>query len=124
MILGGMNQDPGKTVKLTEQGGTVIKSLSCDTHEEADTRLIAHISYAVSEDGCKRAIVQANDTEVILLCIYYVSRFNLAELWVEKRSHSLPTHEISKQLSAKFDITETMLTGFLLNIYVLTGCDC
>lgn len=65
-----MKQDPHKTVKLTKQVVIVINSLSCENHEEADTRLIAHIIYAVPESDYKRAIVQGTDTDVIFLCMY------------------------------------------------------
>ena len=70
MVLECRNWDPGKIVKLTEQGGSVIKSLSCDTHEEADTRLIAHITYAMSEDGSKKAIFQ--EIKQMSFCFVYI----------------------------------------------------
>ncbi|MGH0157714.1 UNVERIFIED_CONTAM: hypothetical protein FKN15_038386 [Acipenser sinensis] len=82
------------------------------------------------EMGYERAVVQATDTDIILLCIYFSSRMEygsnmvgIQELWVQKKVSYIPTHLISKQLSSKFKISESALTGLLLSAYVFTGCD-
>ena len=44
------------------------------TQEEADTRLILNALHSVQHDGVKRVIVHTNDTDVIVICIYYACK--------------------------------------------------
>ena len=65
------------------------------TQEEADTRLILHALHSVQHDGVKRMIVHANDTDVIVICIYYTCKLQdqLPEVWVRSGPDSyLPMH--------------------------------
>ena len=43
IFLGGTFQDPGNTVRLTNTSVLNVEELSCTEHEEADTRIVAHI---------------------------------------------------------------------------------
>lgn len=47
LILGGVFRDPGRAVLLSEDCHIELPELSCEKHEEADTRMIAHIAYCV-----------------------------------------------------------------------------
>jgi hypothetical protein len=93
-------------------------------HEEADTRIFAHIAYCVQFLHHKRVVVMATDTDVIMLCIYYSMRFaELEELWVKKMDIYLPAHAIATSLAMQSDVNAAQLTSVLLTIYILTGCD-
>ena len=64
--------------------------------------MILHALHSVQHDGVKRVIVHANDTDVIVICIYYVCKIQdqLPEVWVRSRPDSyLPIHLISQSLS-------------------------
>ena len=53
--------------------------------EEADIRLILHISYCIQK-GFTRIIIISNDTDVVVLVLYYVPLFKrkgLKELWIQ-----------------------------------------
>ncbi|KAJ8378401.1 hypothetical protein AAFF_G00242890 [Aldrovandia affinis] len=100
-----------------------IPELSCEKHEEADTRMFAHIAYSVQHHH-KRAVVVATDTDVIMMCIYYITHTDgLQELWVKKMDIYLPAHEIADALAVKYDVEAADLSSMLLSTYMLTGCD-
>ena len=63
-ILGGMDhEDSGHTVAISKQSTTDLLSLSCAENEEAETRLIAHITYCVDHLEYEHAVVYATDTD-------------------------------------------------------------
>ena len=69
---GGMRKDPGETLAYVGGVWQVIEALSCDKHEEADTRMIAHLYYCSEKPLCDRVIVESADTDVLLLCMFQV----------------------------------------------------
>lgn len=44
LILGGIFRHPGRTILLTTDCQIELPELSCEKHEEADTRMVAHIA--------------------------------------------------------------------------------
>ena len=71
LYLGGGFLDETKSVLLTEGSCVDVAELQ-STQEEADTILILHAVYSVKQDGVKRVVVHASDTDVIVICIYHV----------------------------------------------------
>ena len=123
VILGGMSKDKGEALKITSASSSVL-DLKCEDHEEADTRLIAHLAYCVEHLGHTRAVVHANDTDIIILCMYHFCHLQqLNELWVQKNSEYLPVHKIVQLLCEKFHKEPSDLTETLLCMYVFSGCD-
>jgi hypothetical protein len=125
LILGGVFKDPGRTL-LVSQGSeaTELPELSCRRHEEADSRMFAHMAYSVQVLGCKRAVVVANDTDVIMMCFYYSSQLpGLEQLWVQKMGVYVPVHAVVAALAEKYETEAAHLTSVLLSVYVMTGCD-
>lgn len=51
VVIGGLLNDPGKTVEVTQSGLAEIPELACSEHEEADTRMFAHAAYCVEKDA-------------------------------------------------------------------------
>ena len=43
--------------------------------EEADTKLIVHVSWAIRTKKCTRVIVLSNDTDTFALLLNYIPRF-------------------------------------------------
>ena len=125
LILGGMHTSAGKTILLSQDGTRVLPDLDCSTHEEADTRMFAHITHsATNRDQPVHIIVKATDTDVVLLSIYYSSRIEaIAEIWIQKNDVFIPCHKISQELATVCKAEEGIVTGWLLNTYILTGCD-
>ena len=62
-----MMQNPGETMLLTNREQNYTTDLACETREEAVTRLFAHLSCCSKEYGHERAVIQATDTDVIML---------------------------------------------------------
>jgi len=70
-------------IRVTKNGATAIRELHCPSHEEADTRIFAHIANCPDESV---VIIQATDTDIILLSLYHFPRLmNIKQLWVEKK---------------------------------------
>lgn len=119
LILGGIFCDPGRTVLLSANCQVQLPELSCEKHEEADTRLFAHIAYSVQFMHYKWAVVVATDTDVIMMCMYYITHMDgLQELWVKKMDIFLPIHAITEALAAKYDVAASYLTSLLLRTYI------
>lgn len=109
------------SIRITQNGVTVIQNLHCATHEEADTRIFAHIASCPNE-SC--VIIHATDTDIVLLSLYHFPRLqNIKQLWVEKNDLFLPIHDLVKSLSDTMGKDPMKLTDSLLNCYVLSGCD-
>ena len=122
-ILGGMMEDINHTVSITSAGSSVI-NLPCTKHEEADTRIIAHLAYCVQHLNYRRAVVLATDTDIILLCLYHLSKLEpLQELWVQKHGQVVPLHTLAERLSEKYHTSFGDIASTLLATYVLSGCD-
>jgi len=124
LILGGMYNEAHKSVVITTDGSHVIPDLQCEDHEEADTRIFAHIAYCVSQFGYTRIVVQATDTDILVLAVYYSVRIpGLRELWVNKGSKYIPCHTIASVLAEKYNLSVQLATSALLCGHIMSGCD-
>jgi hypothetical protein len=100
IILGGLFRDAGEAVELTAIDATHVHDLACPQHEEADTRIFAHVAYSVRTLGHQQMLVQATDTDVVLMCIYYRTIIpGMKELWVDRMGVCITTYEIAKALA-------------------------
>ena len=69
--------------------------------QEADTRVVLHSIYSVQNEDVERIIIHANDTDIVVICVYYASTLlrDLPELWVRTaRDSYLPIHGIAAAL--------------------------
>ena len=96
LYLGGGFTEEMKSVVITGESVVDVPALE-STQKEADTWIILHTVYSVQKDGVDRAIIHANDTDIITVCLHYGATLlsNLPELWV-RTSHDtyLPIHEM------------------------------
>lgn len=124
LVLGGMLRDPGKTVLVSTTETTVVPELCCSSHEEADTRIFCHLLYAVQKFGCQKAVIQATDSDVILMGVYHAVRITgLQELWIRKANKFLACHEIAENIAVRHELPPLLITSVMLSVYILTGCD-
>ena len=124
IILGGTFVDQAKAVALTKNDESIIEQLSCKEHEEADTRIFAHAGYFSSQNQQSRIVIHATDTDIIILSMYHISRMtSVKEIWIQKYDTYLPVHQLLETLSEKYSKETKVLSGALMNGYVLTGCD-
>ena len=124
VTLGGTSERGNVAISITNLNVVTITELECEKHEEADTRLIAHMAYSCTHLEHKRAVVHANDTDIVVLCMCHFNRIeNLQELWIQRNNQYLPIHDINSNLSRKFEIPAIELSDSLMAGYVLTGCD-
>lgn len=118
-IFGGMKSGPAKHVSAV--GVMDLECLECEDHEEADTRIFAHIAFSSKKQSCKRAVVYATDTDILVLGIYHSARIqDLTELWMQKQSIFIPCHWISHHFSNSYSKS---VGSAILCAYALTGCD-
>ena len=123
LFLGGPFNDRSRANVVTISKCSVIDQLSCYTHEEAYTRMIAHIHFTIAAFGCQRVVVHATDTGVIMMCMYHFCKLPLSELWNEKKEQFLPVHTLSRALCEHTQRSGLATSDWLLVCYVLTGCD-
>ena len=110
-----------QAVQVSSYGVSILQELYCPTHEEADTRIFAHM--AKFPEG-SRVVVQATDTDILMLCLYHYPRLeNIEQLWVEKFDTFLPIHDLVNELARTLDKDSLEITETLLVAYVLSGCD-
>ena len=70
--------------------------------------MFAHIAYCVQYLHHSWVVVMANDTHVIMMCIYYSTCIAaLKELSVHKMNAFLPSHEIAASLAVKYYVHAT-----------------
>ena len=123
IVIGGLLKDPGKTIEITKSECTEIPELACREHEEADTRMFAHAAYCIQNYNCDIAVFQATDTDIFVYAMYHCARIpTLKELWIQK-DMCIPVHDIVSALSRKYNSDSEELSGTLLSVYILTGCD-
>lgn len=131
VVVGGFC--PGPAVIITCNGVSLVSSLACPQHEEADTRIFAHATYSVSEQGCTRVVIRASDTDIIIMGIYHCTRIpDLKEMWIKKFVSSenpdapstvfIPCHSVSELLTLKYPLNEDV-QSVVLAAYTITGCD-
>ena len=88
-------------------------------HEETDSRIILHLVDAYKE-GKRSILIQANDTDVLVLAVAHVSRFPGCKIWLAFGTGSslryIAVHAIAAVLG------EEKSRG-LLFLHALTGCD-
>ncbi|PIK61746.1 hypothetical protein BSL78_01300 [Apostichopus japonicus] len=94
-------------------------NLSPCNHEEADTRMILHLSHAFHE-GFQNILLRTADTYVVVLTIAAVSKLGMQESWVAfgtgKSFRYIPVHEIAASLGPNKCQALPMFHAY-------TGCD-
>ncbi|KAG1668451.1 hypothetical protein GQR58_017873 [Nymphon striatum] len=110
-----------QATRVTQTEHTDVDELYCANHEEADTRIFAHIA---SCDANNVFVIQATDTDIIVLAMYHFLRLpNVVELWVEKNDLFLSIHDLVNESAKAVGKDVLALTDTLLISYILSGCD-
>ncbi|KAG1649643.1 Solute carrier family 23 member 2 [Nymphon striatum] len=110
-----------QATRVTQTEHTDVDELYCPNHEEADTRIFAHIA---SCDDNNVFVIQATDTDIIFLAMYHFPRLpNVVELWVEKNDLFLSIHDLVNELAKAVGKDVLALTDTLLISYILSSCD-
>jgi len=63
-----------------------------------------HAIYSVQNEGVDRVVIHGNDTDIIVICLYYAASIlqYLPELWVRTAAETyLPIHQMAKALRPK-----------------------
>ena len=93
---GGFEQEEGVGSTSTD----IDKSALEAHHEEADTRIVLHCMNSTAD--C--IVVQARDTDILVLLLAHFHRFQCKNLWIKagtaKKRKYIRVHEIATQLSS------------------------
>ncbi|KAG1659213.1 Spectrin beta chain [Nymphon striatum] len=110
-----------QATRVTQTEHTDVDELYCPNHEEADTRIFAHIA---SCDDNNVFVIQTTDTDIIFLAMYHFPRLpNVVELWVEKNDLFLFIHDLVNELAKAVGKDVLALTDTLLISYILSSCN-
>ena len=98
---------------------TGASSLAPCSQEEADTRIILHISDCVKQSFSK-VLIQITDTDVVVLAIANFQAVNATEVWIAfgtgRQFKYISVHAIAHQLEVRKARAVRMFHAF-------TGCD-
>ena len=119
--------EANKEIVVTD-GGKIMNSqilqnthtLSPCSHEEADTRILLHVSHA-AQHGHQQILIRTVDTDVVVLAVYVMNKLpSGSELWLAfgtgKSFRYLAAHKIAASLGPKMACAIPMF-------HALTGCD-
>src|SRR6218665_54842 len=112
-----------EALPATTAGGEEIPDL-LNRIEEADTRLVPPVDWAVRVQRCKRVVVVSNDTYTFALLLHYtpyLQDLGLKEFWQQygtgEKRRMLPLHQAVCQLGPS-------LAKTVIKAHILTGDDC
>ncbi|KAG1708468.1 Ribosomal RNA processing protein 36 [Nymphon striatum] len=110
-----------QATRVTQTEHIDVDELYCPNHEEADTRIFAHIA---SCDDNNAFVIQATNTDIIVLAMYHFPQLpNVVELWVEKNDLFLSIHDLVNESAKAVGKDVLALTDTLHISYILSGCD-
>lgn len=91
-------------------------------HQEADTRIFAIMKYAVDTFAYDRAVLVANDTDILVMSLYFSTIFPI-ELWLFRSNSYILSNKIIEELSIHTAKSLSYVASQLLAAYILSGCD-
>ena len=78
-----------------------------------------HVKHAI-QDGFKNVMIIANDTDVVVLALYYFHRLQVETLWIRfgvgRNISWIPIHEIADELGEE-------KCSAIVFWFIFTGCD-
>ena len=113
----------GKTAMIITRDRTRELTNLSSTQEEADTRMLLHAVHIA--ESHQRIVIRADDTDVLVLLVYYCSKDQLSDLVYMHAGHSgqntnsdhyIPVHDICNRLGP--NVCQALPTT-----HALTGCD-
>ena len=115
-----LHKTNGEEVKVVSKSGVDNLTDLYSDQEEADTRLVFHAIHAAESHS--RVIIRCDDTDVLVLLVYYSSKgmFGSSTVLLHSghgpRERFVPVCAVAKKLGAEF-------CACLPACHALTGCD-
>lgn len=120
LIVAGMSENNSTTILSSKESTKTLAELELCHHNEADTMIFAIIQFLTTLKY-KRIIIEANDTDIFVLSLYFKCRLDVQEIWIRRFDVFLPIHTILSLMSVSQ--SEQYVSGMLLSAYAITGCD-
>ncbi|KAK3888060.1 hypothetical protein Pcinc_007850 [Petrolisthes cinctipes] len=98
LYLGGGLKNVTESVVVSKGTVSEVAELQQSTQNEADTMILLHSIYSFQKERTERVVIYANDTDVIVSCVYYTSTLlkELPEMWVRTTQSSyLSIHQMA-----------------------------
>ena len=87
--------------------------------EEADTRLVVHVEWAICVQKFKRVVIVSNDTDTFALLLYYTPYFQelgMKEIWQQygtgEKRRMLPLHQAVSWNTTSQDSAQGIYTNW------------
>lgn len=90
------------------------------SHEEADSRIILHCIYASQQPEVQRIVVRSPDTDVFLLLLSFVDKYNNRPIIFDTGSGN---NRRQVNISKLFNNLSKQLCDAILGLHAFTGCD-
>ena len=119
LTLSGGFKDGQTVLQIMRHSQANIDALRSD-HEEADSRMFAHVHIAMDLYSPGRAIICSIDTDVAAICPRAMLLLDIKELYfktgVKNKKCFIPVHAVNSEIGHSISLV-------LPVAYVLTGCD-
>ena len=119
LTLSGGFKDGQTALQITRHSQASIDALRSD-HEEADSRMFAHVSHAMELYSAGRVIIWSIDTDVAAICPRAMLLLDINELHfktgVKNKKRFIPMHAVSSEIGHSMSL-------LLPVAHALTGCD-
>ena len=118
VFLGGANKvDITSCYKVSDGVSTDQEDLKC-FHEEADDRMLFHVTHSIKKDSFKKVVIASPDTDVFVNSIHHFNLWmysDLQELWfIAGKNSAIPIHELVSNLDGN-------VVDVLPAVHALTG---
>ena len=120
LILGALSSE---SVIIQGNGSHALQGLSCESHEEADTHIFAHLAYCVQHYGYSHAVIQATDTDILVMAFYQCTYSWSGRTLGAERATYIPCHQIARQLAEKNHLLVTSAISAGRCGHIMSGCD-
>lgn len=108
-----MAENSSTTTISSSETTKILQELHFSHHNEADTRIFAIIQY-LSNLQYRQIILEATDTDIFVLSLYFITRLSIQEIWFHKFDTYIPVHHIIEELSTDKSLNTQMDLGNLL----------
>ena len=119
LTLSGGFKDGQTALQITRHSQANIDALRSD-HEEADSRMFAHVSHAIELYSPGRVIIWSIDTDVAAICPRAMLLLDIKEIYfkigVKNKKRFIPMHAVSSEIGHSISLV-------LPVAHAPTGCD-
>ena len=104
----------GKTTSKT------VAEMAC-IHEEADTRIVWHLTHCTKEEGCRSVVVRSSDTDVLVVLLFHSLAYDVS-LWMDVGNSGTNSRRFINIKDLRIYLGAEVCRA-LPGLHAFTGCD-